>query len=136
MLFKKTDNFNLLPDARLEIPESSANIMYKFMEKFPLPRNFDLGEELRNTQKATKVISTYHINVLPLAQSTQMVTPPIYQPIKTIEDQRKLLPTFHYRQTILDLIDKNRIVVISGQTGSGKTTQSNILIQQVNLSLR
>ena len=123
VLFKKTDNFNLLPDAMLEIPESSMKIMYKFIQKYPLPRNTDFLQELKHNQKATKVISAYRINVLPLSQSTQMVCPPVCQPNKIMLDQRKLLPTFHYKQTILDLIEKNRIVVISGQTGSGKTTQ-------------
>ena len=123
MLFKKTDNFNLLPDALLDLPDSSMKIMNKYMQKFPLSRSVDLIQELKHNQKATKVISAYRINVLPLSQSTQMVCPPVCQPNKPMLDQRKLLPTFYYKQTILDLIEKNRIVVISGQTGSGKTTQ-------------
>ncbi|XP_046400420.1 ATP-dependent DNA/RNA helicase DHX36-like [Ischnura elegans] len=36
---------------------------------------------------------------------------------------RKKLPSFEMRDQILDLINKNQVVVVSGETGCGKTTQ-------------
>lgn len=40
-----------------------------------------------------------------------------------IEQCRKSLPMFTYREQLLDAIDKNQIIIIVGETGSGKTTQ-------------
>ena len=37
--------------------------------------------------------------------------------------KRKSLPVWSSRKQILDLVEKNRIVIIQGETGSGKTTQ-------------
>nr|POE52022.1 pre-mrna-splicing factor atp-dependent rna helicase-like protein cdc28 [Quercus suber] len=42
---------------------------------------------------------------------------------KTIEEKRKTLPVFQYRQQFLDAVDKYQILIIVGETGSGKTTQ-------------
>lgn len=36
---------------------------------------------------------------------------------------RKSLPAYHKRQEILEMIDKNQVVLIKGETGCGKTTQ-------------
>ncbi|KAJ8680609.1 hypothetical protein QAD02_016396 [Eretmocerus hayati] len=38
-------------------------------------------------------------------------------------EQRKRLPAFNKRDEILDMIDRNQVVLISGETGCGKTTQ-------------
>ena len=38
-------------------------------------------------------------------------------------EKRKSLPVWSSKNTILDLVEKNRIVIIQGETGSGKTTQ-------------
>ena len=37
--------------------------------------------------------------------------------------KRKSLPVWSSKEKILDLVEKNRIVIIQGETGSGKTTQ-------------
>ncbi|KAL9084284.1 MAG: hypothetical protein Q9159_005329 [Coniocarpon cinnabarinum] len=42
---------------------------------------------------------------------------------KTIEDTRKSLPMYEYREGLLDAINKYQVLVIVGETGSGKTTQ-------------
>ena len=41
----------------------------------------------------------------------------------TLLEKRKLLPVWSSKKQILDLVEKNRIVIIQGETGSGKTTQ-------------
>ena len=38
-------------------------------------------------------------------------------------EKRKQLPVWSSKSKILDLVEKNRIVIIQGETGSGKTTQ-------------
>ena len=38
-------------------------------------------------------------------------------------EKRKSLPVWSSKNKILDLVEKNRIVIIQGETGSGKTTQ-------------
>lgn len=40
-----------------------------------------------------------------------------------IQDQRAHLPTFEYKQDLIDAIREYSILVIIGETGSGKTTQ-------------
>lgn len=42
---------------------------------------------------------------------------------KTIEEKRKTLPVYQYRQTFLDAVATYQILIIVGETGSGKTTQ-------------
>ncbi|CAK4031706.1 pre-mRNA-splicing factor ATP-dependent RNA helicase cdc28 [Lecanosticta acicola] len=42
---------------------------------------------------------------------------------KTIEEKRKTLPVYQYRQTFLDAVREYQILIVVGETGSGKTTQ-------------
>ncbi|GAM82035.1 hypothetical protein ANO11243_000140 [Dothideomycetidae sp. 11243] len=42
---------------------------------------------------------------------------------KTIEEKRKTLPVYQYRNEFLSAIDKYQILIVVGETGSGKTTQ-------------
>ena len=41
----------------------------------------------------------------------------------SLDEVRKTLPIFAYRQQLLDVIRDNQVVVVVGETGSGKTTQ-------------
>ncbi|CAO3625475.1 unnamed protein product [Cunninghamella blakesleeana] len=43
--------------------------------------------------------------------------------MNNIQQQRESLPTFEYRQDLIDAIREHNILVIIGETGSGKTTQ-------------
>ena len=43
--------------------------------------------------------------------------------IATIEDTRKSLPIYHYRDEMLAAIEQYQVLIIVGETGSGKTTQ-------------
>lgn len=40
-----------------------------------------------------------------------------------IQSVRKSLPAYKYRESFLDLVQSNQVVVVVGETGSGKTTQ-------------
>ncbi|ORX97986.1 P-loop containing nucleoside triphosphate hydrolase protein [Basidiobolus meristosporus CBS 931.73] len=42
---------------------------------------------------------------------------------QNVLETRKLLPVHAYRREILELIEKNQVVIISGDTGCGKSTQ-------------
>lgn len=42
---------------------------------------------------------------------------------KSIQEMRKLLPVFQYREELLQAIKDNQILIVVGETGSGKTTQ-------------
>lgn len=42
---------------------------------------------------------------------------------KSIEESRKLLPIYSWRQQFLDALEEHQILIIVGETGSGKTTQ-------------
>jgi pre-mRNA-splicing factor ATP-dependent RNA helicase DHX16 len=41
----------------------------------------------------------------------------------SIQQQRQSLPTFEYKEDLIDAIREHSILVIIGETGSGKTTQ-------------
>ena len=42
---------------------------------------------------------------------------------ESIQEVRRLLPIFPYREDLLAAIQEHQILVIEGETGSGKTTQ-------------
>ncbi|KAI5807120.1 hypothetical protein EDC01DRAFT_13954 [Geopyxis carbonaria] len=42
---------------------------------------------------------------------------------KSIEESRKMLPIYQWRQEFLDALEKYQVLIIVGETGSGKTTQ-------------
>lgn len=42
---------------------------------------------------------------------------------KTIEEKRKTLPVYHYREQFLSAVHDYQILIVVGETGSGKTTQ-------------
>uniref|UniRef100_H2YMB1 RNA helicase n=1 Tax=Ciona savignyi TaxID=51511 RepID=H2YMB1_CIOSA len=42
---------------------------------------------------------------------------------QSIDEVRKSLPTFAYRQDLLNAIEEHQVIIIEGETGSGKTTQ-------------
>lgn len=42
---------------------------------------------------------------------------------KAIDLQRKQLPIYKYKNHILYLLEKNRVLVLIGETGCGKSTQ-------------
>jgi len=41
----------------------------------------------------------------------------------TIQEVRKSLPTYQYREQLLQAIEEHQVIIIVGETGSGKTTQ-------------
>lgn len=43
--------------------------------------------------------------------------------LELLQEQRQQLPTFEYKQELIDAIREYSILVIIGETGSGKTTQ-------------
>ncbi|KAI9462213.1 pre-mRNA splicing factor [Boletus coccyginus] len=45
------------------------------------------------------------------------------QRIKTIEETRKSLPIYTYREELLDAIKEHQVLIVVAETGSGKTTQ-------------
>lgn len=42
---------------------------------------------------------------------------------KSLEEVRKSLPVYPFRQALLDAVEEHQVVIIVGETGSGKTTQ-------------
>lgn len=47
---------------------------------------------------------------------------------ETMLKVREALPAWSMKEEIVDLIDKNRVVIVSGETGSGKTTQGGFFL--------
>ena len=42
---------------------------------------------------------------------------------QSIQEVRKSLPVYHYRESLLEALEEHQILIIVGETGSGKTTQ-------------
>jgi pre-mRNA-splicing factor ATP-dependent RNA helicase DHX16 len=42
---------------------------------------------------------------------------------KSIDETRKSLPIYHYRQELLDAVREYQVLIVVAETGSGKTTQ-------------
>ncbi len=42
---------------------------------------------------------------------------------KSLQETRKSLPIYNFREALLDAIENHQVLVIEGETGSGKTTQ-------------
>jgi pre-mRNA-splicing factor ATP-dependent RNA helicase DHX16 len=42
---------------------------------------------------------------------------------KTLQEVRRSLPVFKYREQFLQAVDEYQTIIIVGETGSGKTTQ-------------
>jgi pre-mRNA-splicing factor ATP-dependent RNA helicase DHX16 len=42
---------------------------------------------------------------------------------KKLQEDRKTLPVYPYRESLLQAIENHQVLVIVGETGSGKTTQ-------------
>ena len=53
---------------------------------------------------------------------------------KTMEEKRKTLPVYQYRQQFLDAVKEYQVLIVVGETGSGKTTA--FLIPTVELVCR
>lgn len=47
----------------------------------------------------------------------------ICYPVRTIEETRKSLPIYTYREELLDAIKEHQVLIVVAETGSGKTTQ-------------
>lgn len=45
------------------------------------------------------------------------------QQMQSIQEVRRSLPVFPYRQDLLSAIEQHQVLIIEGETGSGKTTQ-------------
>ncbi|KDP45421.1 hypothetical protein JCGZ_09670 [Jatropha curcas] len=60
---------------------------------------------------------------LPASQSIEDKEVLVSEAIKNVQDDRKALPIYQFREKLLEAIKDHQILVIVGETGSGKTTQ-------------
>lgn len=56
--------------------------------------------------------------------------------LSTLQDVRKSLPVYKYREGFLDLLNENQVIVVVGETGSGKTTQLPQYLHEAGYSLK
>ncbi len=55
---------------------------------------------------------------------------------KTMQEVRRSLPIFVYREQLLEAIKENQVLVIEGETGSGKTTQLTQYLYEAGYSVK
>lgn len=46
-----------------------------------------------------------------------------FNPAQTIDETRKSLPIYTYREPLLEAIKEHQVLIVVAETGSGKTTQ-------------
>ncbi|XP_012267368.2 ATP-dependent DNA/RNA helicase DHX36 [Athalia rosae] len=68
----------------------------------------------------SKLVQNDHWNKKLLEENKRRLLLPSYQKMLKFREE---LPTFKVKHKILDLVEKNQVIVISGETGCGKTTQ-------------
>lgn len=94
--------------------ESINTVAVDYLSKVPLsPDRKDDNVKLK-IERDTALDERLYQSMQAKAQSRE------YQ---TMLSFRKQLPAYTMREQIIDIIESNRVVVISGETGSGKTTQ-------------
>ncbi|XP_038222774.1 ATP-dependent DNA/RNA helicase DHX36-like [Zerene cesonia] len=93
-----------------------------------------LDENLsKGIQILTSNAETYNLNELLHTEYNNMLSLSAY---KKMLEFRKILPAFKKREHILDVIDKNQVIVISGETGCGKSTQIPQLILDQAITIK
>ena len=120
---KKFSNSSLKSESDLEIKEYKPNKIKKKdindNEKNKIKDNSSSNssdtEILKKLDEKIDVIKEEKINKF----TGQVYSDNYYKLLQ----KRKSLPVWTSKKQILDLVEKNRIVIIQGETGSGKTTQ-------------
>lgn len=73
---------------------------------------------------------------LPLQEQSELVISQAEQQRQSLQEVRRSLPVFPYREDLLSAIQNHQILIIEGETGSGKTTQiPQYLVEEVRVCL-
>lgn len=72
----------------------------------------------------TTTSSDHQLNSTDTAEQTEENTPEVIDSqSKTIEEVRKSLPVYQYREQLIKAVKDHQVLIVVGETGSGKTTQ-------------
>ena len=120
---QKSKNKSKRHNSELESESESEEIVKNKKEK---EKRNKRREEKNNSSNSsdTEVLKKEDIDVTIKEEKINKFTGQIYSDdYYKLLKKRKSLPVWSSRKQILDLVEKNRIVIIQGETGSGKTTQ-------------
>ena len=120
---QKSKNKSKRHNSELESESESEEIVKNKNEK---EKRNKRREEKNNSSNSsdTEVLKKEDIDVTIKEEKINKFTGQIYSDdYYKLLKKRKSLPVWSSRKQILDLVEKNRIVIIQGETGSGKTTQ-------------
>lgn len=106
--------------SKLNIHPNTVARATQLLQEFPLTAE-ELLDVLPLENQATRCTTDKQTH----ADCIKYHMPIIPQPLKAsaLIAERKSLPTWSHREEILNMISKNKVVMITGDTGSGKTTQ-------------
>lgn len=123
-LYKLTENDEFLNrSVRIEMDLSSVNILKKFNDECPPTPRVQIDSRLTFKQTNSKPLVLSRAPTIPQPSSAD----------SRIQEKRKLLPIYSFREKILETIDNHRMILIQGSTGSGKTTQiPQYILEQAN----
>ncbi|KIY73554.1 P-loop containing nucleoside triphosphate hydrolase protein [Cylindrobasidium torrendii FP15055 ss-10] len=85
----------------------------------PMAKETDKGfaQDMRGTSKTANEVPKWKEQTFNKATTFGQVT------TMTIAEQRKSLPIYKLRDSLLEAIDQHQVLIVVGDTGSGKTTQ-------------
>lgn len=119
-IYKPNSNTLISYDATLELTQKSTSLIKRFLQE-----NHVSDRELSEAQEVgkCKVPKKYYYGFAIFKLSI----PPRISITHEIVETHVKLPITNYRQAIVDMINDNRVLVISGDTGSGKRFACNNL---------
>lgn len=106
----------------LKWSEESSKQVFQLLKAHPLT-NKERNDVVGTPVKENPRLPPFRISVGSLTHSYVTVPPKPIQITPQIAKTRNNLPIASYRQQLLQMIQNNRVIVVSGETGSGKTTQ-------------
>ncbi|KAM1021628.1 hypothetical protein ACFX2J_042511 [Malus domestica] len=56
-------------------------------------------------------------------EPSELLVSRVKSALEKLQEDRKTLPIYTYRESLLDAVEKHQVLIIVGETGSGKTTQ-------------
>lgn len=138
-VYKNEGSTIVAQDAILSLTKVSKEIVTDLLQKYPVSGR-ERADLLPITDRSLpQPVANSQMNIVRSMGRLGSSMPKVPETGggQTLLDRRRELPIWEYRQTIVQTIRTNQVVLISGDTGSGKTTQvPQFLLEEAHASAR
>ncbi|XP_062564775.1 3'-5' RNA helicase YTHDC2-like [Armigeres subalbatus] len=107
-------------DASLDISENSQKTIEMILQKQG-PFQKEIADNYAR-RKLYASLTSYSLNLGSPNNSIKCVPPPMNSSMQVLQERLRL-PIAPFRDTIMNCLAQNQVMIVSGSTGSGKTTQ-------------